>query len=50
MYTNKEKDRFNMYLEEVFKPAQTWAHSSEGKAWIEKYIPPFISLEAGKMK
>ena len=46
MYTNKENEKFRNYLEGVFRPAQTWAHSPDGKAWIEKHIPSLHKLRS----
>lgn len=43
MKSKKNDESFNKYLEDVFKPANTWA-KSEGKDWIRKHIPSLDAL------
>lgn len=35
---------FQAYLDNVYNPAQTWAQSDEGSAWIKENIPSLAGL------
>lgn len=42
--TNTYSPAFQAYLKNSFQPAQTWAQSDEGSAWIQENIPSLAGL------
>lgn len=42
--TNTYSPAFQAYLKNSFQPAQTWAQSDEGSAWIKEKIPSLADL------
>ena len=42
--TNTYSPAFQAYLDNVYNPAQTWAQSDEGSAWIKEKIPALAGL------